>query len=57
MEEFYLPNKIEELMNRMSDTEMNDDHKYHTDSWNFINCDMVTAQWVEKYIQPMRKYN
>jgi hypothetical protein len=28
-----------------------------TDTWNYLNCDMILGKYPPTYINPMRKYN
>ena len=41
----------------MPDTPMDQYNKEQTDSWNFLNCDMILGTYPDTYINPMRKFN
>jgi len=41
----------------MPDTPMDEAAQNATDTWNFLDCERVLGEYVETYIEPMRKAN
>lgn len=57
MKEWYRQDKIKTLKERMPDVEFERHNEEQTDSWNFLNCDVILGKYPDTYIKPMRKSN
>ena len=41
----------------MSDVPFERHNEEQTDTWNFLNCDVILGTYPSTYIEPMRKFN